>query len=805
MASETNPQENRQNNTPPLVPQELEAENLALKAQVAALQSRLATLETGQTGCTTQYFSSTNLVALLRASPRLFLALLGVILAGLPPALVFLERWRNTPGVRDALRAVWCRVDLLCQTPLPSYFLLIYSSFTLLILLFLYVNRTCSETFLRQPAAAPGDLPAPVISTRQRRVSRILLLSSLVLLMLLLALKNYALLAPGLLLILLVYLSGCLLAEFKIEDLLNRPRHLPPWLLAFGFALISLSLFLQQLYSAGALAWIYTLLLAAAITALLLWRRQLNPALWIMLLALLFYTYKLNSWQFAIIGDEYNFFTFAGEILTRHGLKNVLANLFNGQGVYGSHPYFSSLIQAASMALFGINNFGWRFSSLFLTAAALIPFYLFLRRFIQVRPALLCILFLAASHYLMAFGKIGYNNLQAFFALAVTLWAAGEALHTRRPTAYAVMGLATGMCFYVYPAALYITPLPFFLLVLYDPPVSRPALRRWGAALAVFSLLFLPLLIQPGYWEEKIPGTLLNKPEILRETGLLKHLGLNFLYAAFSYLYAPEETHFVVSSYIDPLSAVFVPLGIAWGAQHLRRGRFAAFVLGSFLLMLFLVGATHDRQWPSATRMFLLLPWFALFAALGLEWLLQRLEAWRLTGKKLRLILLVVITAVIAANLTQAYSLVRQRTTGVPDLEVLFLRLLQRNEKLGYNSTLSYFFITQPDWGIDGIRELQNVYGLPASQAQLLRAVVQTPELPAWAVARIQAEDTLVIIQPWMAEPLKTEIVKSLAGYGKQPCAIRDAPHTDPRFTLWLSAPQVNLCPAEGVWQPDGY
>ncbi len=107
----------------------------------------------------------------------------------------------------------------------------------------------------------------------------------------------------------------------------------------------------------------------------------------------------------------------------------------------------------------------------------------------------------------------------------------------------------------------------------------------------------------------------------------MSHLATNLLYAALSHLYTPHETHFVVVSYVDPLTAALVWIGLACFLWLAVRERFAAFSLIGFTALLLLAGASHDRQFPTATRMFLLLPWYALFAAAGLTWLLAELQS----------------------------------------------------------------------------------------------------------------------------------------------------------------------------------
>jgi len=342
-------------------------------------------------------------------------------------------------------------------------------------------------------------------------------------------------------------------------------------------------------------------------------------------LAVVVYLIGIGSWRYAVIGDEYSFYSVARSIVEDQSIFQVGNNLFNGQAVYGAHPYFSSLLQAISMLLLGTANFGWRFSSLYLCALSAGFFYFFFKTFLSQRVAFVAAALLAVSHYLINFSKIGYNNLQALFMMSVALWMAGRALSSQRPVAFNLLGMAMGACLYVYPAALYALPLPVLLMLFYMPPTSRAALRRWSMMIASFSLTMLPLLFQPGYWQAKIAGTIFYNPDIIGSTAeSLFHVGSNLLYTLFSFVYIPEESHFVVSSYVDPLTAIFLPIGLALILRWLRKERFAAFAAVAFIIEALLIGVSHDRPYPTATRMFMLLPWMALFGALGLCWVVDR-------------------------------------------------------------------------------------------------------------------------------------------------------------------------------------
>jgi len=796
-----------------VAPSDLSAERQALLEENQRLQARLAELEKDlKVSRMPDLASLFSWERIQKWLPRALLALTGFGLLFIPVYLVFRERWLQDPNIRDSMRASWCQVDFLCQLALPSYFMAIFPCFVGAIFLFLAVAPANPAAFPSSLALASGNWQGSAIPAGQRRFSRGLFIASGLLTVVSLVLGVTLQRIPGLELVLaiLLYLVGRLVEEVPTRQIYDSLKRIPAWLLPLLLTCTSLVLLLRSLSTGGGLLWLYAFLLLLGLIYLLPFRSQLSPAIWLALLALILYSIRINYWQFGIVGDEFDFFTYARDIVRSQGLWVALDRLFWGQAVYGSHPYFSSALQALFMALLGVDSFGWRFGNVFLCALAILFYYRFFRLFLTQRIALLSSALLAGAHYLMTFGKIGYNNLQAYFVMALLLWTCGEAIRTRRQLAYTGLGLAMGACFYVYPAALYLLPLPIILLLFYDPPSTRPALRRWSLTLVVLYFFLLPLLFQPGYWSAKLPGTWLYGAGEVSKVGLGFHFGSNLLYSLFSYLYIPEESHFVVVSYLDLLSALLIPLGIAWWLKLSRCQKFARFLLVGFLVLLFLVGATHDRQFPANTRMFLLLPWWALLAGSGLAWCFEQLCGWGVGQWRAGTLLGLALLAIFSANLYQAYSLTRQRTLGVPDLEKLFLRLMQRQASRPNADALSYLFITQTDWGIDGIRVLRDLYDMPASQAQLLRVAVE-PEaadvveegirpIPPASVQRILGPEMLVIIQPWMEEGLRAAVEDQLKMLGKLPCPVQDTPLTPPRFTLWVSSEQMQVCPTEGRW-----
>lgn len=774
------------------------AENVALKQRMVELESYIHELK----GRLDQWglLPSKDPSIRTRASILLGVALL---LTSIPPAFVVLDRWfANFFGVAQWVRRIWTLPEALSDIAVPAY---LYPAGIVFLMAVIFIavfpHERPDEFRPTLTKSIPQAEEVPVLSNRLRMVNRSLEIAvafGYVTLLILGVTRNHV---PGwgLILVILAYLASKGITEIparRIKEFVHSHAYV-----IFSILLMQLSLIavLASFYSTRRAIGVFTLLLLLSLINLYLHRQRISPMVWVFSLAVVLYTLKINSWLFSTIGDEYSFYFSARFIAEDQSLLEIGSNLFKGNEVYGSHPYFSSFLQAVSMWLLGSDNFGWRFSSIYLGALSIPFFYGFFKGFLSKRSALIMTLLLAVSQYLMNFGKIGYNNLQALTIMSIVLWAAGQAIRKRQSTVFFGLGMAIAACFYVYPVALYVLPLPVLLLLFYIPPFSRPSFRLWVYMVAGFMLLFLPLLFQQEYWQSKVAGTLFFTPEIVSSAqSLLYHFGSNLLYTWFSYVYIVEESHYVVSSYLDPVTAIFLPIGLSLTLRAVRKSRFAIFLFIAFILECFLVGATHDRRFPPTTRMFLLLPWFAIFSAMGIGWVVdqaQRISLQPIPASTLIGLLLVVILSV---NLYQANVLYPNRTDGEPSLEVLFLRILQHDQRVDPDREKVYLFITEEDWGIDGLRTMQQVYKLPESQTQLIRVEVSSPDLPQWAISRIQEENTIVIIQPWMSLDIKKQIEATLVAMNKVDRDVRNRPTTVTRFTVWYSSQYEDLFEAVG-------
>jgi hypothetical protein len=309
--------------------------------------------------------------------------------------------------------------------------------------------------------------------------------------------------------------------------------------------------------------------------------------------------------------------------------------------------------------------------------------------------------------------------------------------------------------------------------------------------LVSLALLVFPLLLQPDYWKIKIAGTFFYSPQLAQTpTNLLGHVARNLLYAFFSFVYTPEEGHFVAVSYVDPLTAALVWIGFACALKLLPRERFAAFLMIGFAALLLLVGASHDRQFPPDTRMFLLLPWFTLFAGLGLTWVLDRVGELGMFRVRATPVVTLVMVIALGLNLYQAYPLARDRMAGFQSLETLFFRLVQRAQRDENQSPKTYVFVTDPSWSSVGIQQLPLVYPVRAKFAEV---VITDRALPESAKPIIANPTALVIIKPWLDQAWQKVLEAPLRSLGKVPCPIRTTTG-DVRFTLWHSPGLEWLC-----------
>lgn len=588
-----------------------------------------------------------------------------------------------------------------------------------------------------------------------------------------------------------LYLLGWACWDFPFQKLWAAIKTRGGVLLAMALGHVGLVLALYNHFGRVKFSWGLDVLALVMLIGLFRYARKIPAIYWLVSLALLLYTWNLDAWWFSTIGDEFSFYTYAREIIQQQNLGFIGEHLFYGHAVYGAHPYFSSLIQAVFMRIFGAANFGWRFSNPYLSALAVGLLYLFLRDFVRPRVAIWAAFFLGVSHYVMTFGKIGYNNLQALFAIGLVFWITGRAIQTRRLSLFALLGVGLGSCFYIYPAALYLIPLPLLLLLIYLPPRSRAALWRWAIALLTFLVVLFPLFLQSAYWQSKIAGTFLYNSAVTQTTAaFVGHFAANLFYAFFSFLYLPNESHFVVSSYVDPVSGALLIIGLAALLKQVRE-RFSAFLLVSYVFLLVAVGASHDRDYPPTTRMFLLLPWMAIFAAIGLAWFYDQFKPVGQTRRVAKHFPFLLMLLALSANIYMAYQLSTLRSERYQVLEPLYLKIAQR--AASFPQPVTTAVICGESWDVGGLRYLQDIYGVPATYDQIVRVLTTDGTLRADSLTLLQSPYTVVIFGHGLKDEWRNNLEAQLQALPKSSCEITTASGTT-RFLLWYTGALNYLC-----------
>jgi 4-amino-4-deoxy-L-arabinose transferase-like glycosyltransferase/streptogramin lyase len=404
-----------------------------------------------------------------------------------------------------------------------------------------------------------------------------------------------------------------------------------------------------------------------------LWRTRRLPAEIAGFLAATFsafaaYTYQFTSWRYTFIGDEFSFFERAKGYLTDGNFPNPL----DWRGVYDLNPVFASYIHVGSMTLFGMDVYGWRISETLMVFLAALPLYVFVRSLFGVRPAFMSLVVFLASHHLLALSKIGYNNLQALPAYLLSLALLVLAVRRNNLTGIFLCGIASALAFYTYGVTIpFIFTTGLLLGLLYlgaawkrlklEGKVEwRKLLVSLGLVMLIFgtgvALTALPRLTTND-WIRPLAEKTTYRSEVPNLTNpLTQQIIPNFLYTLTASLRFNDTSHYISGALLDPLGSFLMLLGLAALVSLVFRRIIALWLVVGFVAGCLFVGGLVSYPYPANTRTFILVPFYAIFAGLGLERLL--------VGKRPRLaqfLTVVLLTAVVVLNLYQ-FWVISERT-----------------------------------------------------------------------------------------------------------------------------------------------
>ena len=327
--------------------------------------------------------------------------------------------------------------------------------------------------------------------------------------------------------------------------------------------------------------------------------------------ALLLGVGRIGSWRYAFVGDEWGFFDLATTLIHRP----ELFTLFSVVDANAYHTVFSSILQARIMELAGENVYGWRLSSLLPVVLSVPAVYVFAGWLSGRTAAIVAAGLLAASHMLLSFSMVAYNNTQALLPLTVGLALFAYAERRESAVRYYALGAMLGSSFLVFGLARLVV-LPIGILVIFF------CWATWRSALlSVLSIgagalaVATPLLFNLENWRGLLKATPIQS-EVTAASEAGSQMVRNLIGGALAFLANSHNTHFVVGPHVDPLTALLLLIGLAAAIAGWRRRRLAAWLVAS-LVFWASVSAIQQYDWVSTTRMFVLAPIYAIYAGLG--------------------------------------------------------------------------------------------------------------------------------------------------------------------------------------------
>lgn len=441
---------------------------------------------------------------------------------------------------------------------------------------------------------------------------------------------------------------------------------------------IALLILLGQVYRLPLFqTWEPRALLVALVTlfALVLWRsRRVSgvTAVWIIIatIGMTLYTYQLDSWRYAFIGDEY-----AGYLLAKSYITDPASapNLLSAVGVYDVHPAFASYIHSASLRLFGDSVYGWRLSEGLMVMLSAAAVYALVRQLKGSGTGLLAAALFISSQHLLAFAHIGYNNLQGLVGFTAMLALAVYALQHRSTLAMFLCGTAAAFTFYTFSLTIPIIPLPLLLLALFVMlPRSRETFSVRLRAVLPLALIFVvavvitasPRILNTAWLDQVLFNTIVDSPEAREVTNpLTERILPNVVYSLTANLYFANESHYITGPLADPITNILLLVGVTGMLVIMFQRSVIMWLLLGFIYAVVVNGALVPYAYPAHTRTYLLVPFYAVFAGLGAAYLWETLRdvGLRLSSPVRGAAFAVVVALALFLNLYQFFVISEQK------------------------------------------------------------------------------------------------------------------------------------------------
>jgi uncharacterized membrane protein len=702
---------------------------------------------------------------------EVFITLLIIASAAIPPLVILQQRW-FTPLLDydiNKLSYGFCAIQLLCRSTISSSILILFVICSAsLCLLFILSRRYFNSSSFLHDIEKPNPNIYEKPDRRRLMISRLLLMASGLGFIFVVVSNGVRNTLPGLdlIFVIVLYLFGWIIHEpYFPRANLNLLSNVAGIALLISEMLLLVIIISSMVHHSN--NYILPFLILIPLWAISIYYFPKFRYITIILcLGIVLLSLNINAWQTSYIGDEYPLFETAQSIAGGNNTGEFALNIFNAEGKYRVTPMIASYIQAFFMKLFGVDGFGWRISNVLLCTLGFGLLYLFYRVFLGETLALVAAALLACSEYLISFSKIGYANLHSFFILSVVLAAAIWAVRSNRFIAFVILGISMGFAFYSFPAALYILPIPILFLIIYNPPFTKASILRWGTMIVSMGILIYPLFLQPNYWASKISGTFFDNTLFPNTfSGYLDHFSSNAFNAIYSFLYVQQDTHYVSISYVDPLTGFLILLGIFYSLLLIRKSRFIVFSLLSFMITLLLAGVSHGYLVPPTTRMFLLLPWWVLFAVLGLQYLLDRLRSFtHASSHILGFFLVGVLTITATLNIYQAFVISYESFSDNQNIGSYFVKTAAESEKYQPGIIKNYIVLMDNSKDVGEFIFFKTVYPEYFHSSTIQEVVLESPDLSEDMLDRLTSPDTIVFLyhisNPDWIETIESELTE---------------------------------------------
>ena len=325
------------------------------------------------------------------------------------------------------------------------------------------------------------------------------------------------------------------------------------------------------------------------------------------------YIFDFKSWKYSFIGDEYRFLTYAKGIIS----GAVPLRLFGENGVYTFHPVLSSIWQAAFMLPLDKGLLGWKISSAIVPALSMIPLYIWARMVFNKRTAMITIVSFVFCQAIMAFGHLGYNNIQAILPFALSLMSFEMALRKNSRFWMVLTALVLGLGCYTY----YSSRLMILIICVYwflHPQRKELSRANLFLAIGIYTALISFILCNPHFMGNLLKQTVIAGSEIKNPPDRIYYVLLNFIHAFFGFLYKQGMSHYIIGGMTDIVTAVGIIIALAWSLISIKRDWRARFILASYCILVFFLGAIVRYNYPPNTWLNYLGGIYAIMAGVGL-------------------------------------------------------------------------------------------------------------------------------------------------------------------------------------------